>query len=63
MKEIIDKGHAEEVEDHGSSNDNGHLWYIPHHGVYHRKKSEKIRFVLDCSELLEQAPPKYRVLT
>ena len=25
------------------------LWYIPHHGVYHPKKPQKIRVVFDCS--------------
>ena len=24
-------------------------WYIPHHGVYHPKKPDKIRVVFDCS--------------
>ena len=25
------------------------IWYIPHHGVYHPKKPNKIRIVFDCS--------------
>ena len=25
------------------------MWYIPHHGVYHPKKPEKITVVFDCS--------------
>ena len=25
------------------------LWYIPHHGVYHPKKPDKLRVVFDCS--------------
>lgn len=25
------------------------IWYIPHHGVYHPKKPNKIRVVFDCS--------------
>ncbi|XP_070566165.1 uncharacterized protein [Ptychodera flava] len=29
--------------------DDGRVWYIPHHGVYHPKKPEKIRVVFDCS--------------
>lgn len=24
-------------------------WYIPHHGVYHSKKPDKLRVVFDCS--------------
>ena len=27
----------------------GKTWYIPHHGVYHPSKPEKIRVVFDCS--------------
>ena len=23
-------------------------WYLPHHGMYHKKKKEKIRVVFDC---------------
>ena len=41
MEEIIRKGYAKECTD-----DNGR-WYIPHHGVYHPRKS-KIRVVFDC---------------
>ena len=26
----------------------GQVWYIPHHGVYHAKKPNKIRVVFDC---------------
>nr|XP_006821169.1 PREDICTED: uncharacterized protein LOC102805354 [Saccoglossus kowalevskii] len=33
----------------GSDKDNGRGWYIPHHGVYHPKKPQKIRTVFDCS--------------
>ena len=24
-------------------------WYLPHHGIYHPKKPDKIRVVFDCS--------------
>lgn len=27
----------------------GRIWYVPHHGVYHPKKPEKVRIVFDCS--------------
>ena len=27
----------------------GQTWYLPHHGVYHPQKPEKIRVVFDCS--------------
>ena len=47
MKEIMDRGDAEKVPNDVMSNNNH--WYIPHHGVYHPKKPEKVRVVFDCS--------------
>ena len=46
MNEIIRKGEAEEVHDQGKE---GEKWYIPHHGVHHSKKPDKLRVVFDCS--------------
>ncbi|XP_066932171.1 uncharacterized protein [Clytia hemisphaerica] len=44
MKNIIEKGYAQEVT---SSYPEGQNWYIPHHGVYHPTKN-KIRVVFYC---------------
>lgn len=46
MDDVIKRGEAEEVKDVGSE---GNGWYVPHHSVYHPKKSSKLRVVLDCS--------------
>lgn len=46
MKEIIDRGDAEEVHDYGTQ---GEQWFIPHHGIYHPKKPEKLRVMFDSS--------------
>ncbi|XP_077978095.1 uncharacterized protein LOC144433628 [Glandiceps talaboti] len=46
MDDVIEKGDVEEVEGQGEE---GRVWYIPHHGVYHPQKPEKIRVVFDCS--------------
>ena len=46
MKEMIDRGDAETVPLNDSS---GSHWYIPHHGVFHPKKPDKLRVVFDCS--------------
>jgi hypothetical protein len=46
MADIIKNGHAELVCDEGTD---GGRWYIPHHGVYHPNRPEKIRVVFDCS--------------
>ncbi len=46
MEEIINKGNAEPapVIPEGET-----VWYIPHHGVYHPQKPDKLRVVFDCS--------------
>ena len=49
INEIIENGYAERVPEEELNSDNGHVWYIPHHGVYHPKKPGKIRVVFDCS--------------
>ncbi|XP_076857249.1 uncharacterized protein LOC143511529 [Brachyhypopomus gauderio] len=46
MNEVIKRGDAEEIRDDGIE---GEKWYIPHHGVYHPKKPDKLRVVFDCS--------------
>ena len=47
VNDLIEKNYAKRVED-DRSNSAGHTWYIPHHGVYHPVKPDKIRVVYDC---------------
>ena len=47
MGEVIEKGDAEKVRE--SELEKKTVWYIPHHGVYHPQKPDKIRVVFDCS--------------
>ena len=49
MNELIEKNYAERVPENEHTNEDGDVWYIPHHGVYHPRKPEKIRVVFDCS--------------
>ena len=49
MSDVISQGHAEKVPPDEISLKNGQVWYIPHHGVYHPKKPDKMRVVFDCS--------------
>ena len=49
MSNLIECGHAERVPAEEAEMKNGQVWYIPHHGVYHPKKPDKIRVVFDCS--------------
>lgn len=48
MDDLIVKGYAERAKTLQVTDD-GKYWYIPHHGVYHPQKPEKIRIVFDCS--------------
>ena len=45
-----DKGYTEMVPTQVKADE---VWYIPHHGVYHPKKPEKIRIVFDCSAVFK----------
>lgn len=49
MENAIKNGYAERVHESDLDRDDGKVWYIPHHGVYHPKKPDKIRVVFDCS--------------
>ena len=49
MDQMIKNGYAEKVSSDEESVIDWKSWYIPHHGVYHPKKPEKIRVVFDCS--------------
>ena len=46
MNNLFQKGYAREAVANEGETD---VWYIPHHGVYHPHKPEKIRVVFDCS--------------
>ena len=47
MKEVMEQGYAERIPAEELNSE--HQWYIPHHGVYHPKKPDKVRVVFDCS--------------
>ena len=49
IQKIIQNEEAEEVPAEEIHKEDGSRWYIPHHGVYHPKKPDKIRVVFDCS--------------
>ncbi|XP_057686666.1 uncharacterized protein LOC130912537 [Corythoichthys intestinalis] len=46
MSEIIERNEAEEVHSEAKE---GEKWYIPHHGIYHPQKPNKLRVVFDAS--------------
>ena len=46
---MISKGHATPVPSEEIHGQRGHVWYLPHFGVYHPKKPTKVRVVFDAS--------------
>lgn len=46
MEDVISKGDAEPAPEAFPGEI---VWYIPHHGVYHPRKPDKLRVVFDCS--------------
>ena len=48
MEEMITKSYAEKVPQEQLLREKGKVWYIPHHGVHH-KRNGTIRVVFDCS--------------
>jgi hypothetical protein len=53
MNKLIDKGYAQKVPVDELRGTSGRVWYLPHHGVYHLKKTNKIRVVFDASARYE----------
>jgi hypothetical protein len=48
MNDLLQRGYAEPVPE-VDSDVGSKIWYIPHHGVYHPQKPDKLRVVFDCS--------------
>ncbi|XP_054600468.2 uncharacterized protein [Nothobranchius furzeri] len=46
MEETINKGDAEPAP---TTSERETEWYLPHHGIYHPRKPDKLRVVFDCS--------------
>ena len=49
ISEVIEKGYARKVSAEELPPEEGNVWYLPHHGVYHPKKPNSLRVVFDCS--------------
>ncbi|XP_022335109.2 uncharacterized protein LOC111131734 [Crassostrea virginica] len=49
MNKLFESDFAEPVPEMQLQRDDGRVWYLPHHAVYHAKKPGKIRVVFDCS--------------
>ena len=49
MNEMLDKGYAEPVQKGDKGEESSNVWYIPHFGVRHSDKPDKVRVVFDCA--------------
>ncbi|XP_068224461.1 uncharacterized protein, partial [Palaemon carinicauda] len=49
IDKILENDYAERIPDSLLTAKSGHVWYLPHHGVYNQRKPDKIRVVFDCS--------------
>ncbi|XP_043241053.1 uncharacterized protein LOC122391322 [Amphibalanus amphitrite] len=49
VNELVERDYAEKVSKENRGAHLGRTWYMPHHGVYHPMKPQKIRVVYDCS--------------
>ena len=49
MKELVSKGYARKVPLDQKNDKSLDAWYIPHYGIYHPYKLEKIRVLFDWS--------------
>ena len=47
VSNIIDQGYASKILINEVDCDDGKVWYLPHHGIYHPKKRSKITVVFD----------------
>ena len=61
MDDIIARDDAEKVPESEISNQT--TWYIPHHGVYHPQKPNKICVVFDCSAKFQNTSLNEHLLT
>lgn len=48
MNVLLNKGYAIMVPEEELDRNDGRVWFIPHHGIYHPKK-QKLRVVFDCA--------------
>ena len=48
IEDLLKNGYARKVPDEQLTTDR-HVWYLPHHPVFHPQKPDKTRVVFDCS--------------
>ena len=53
MENLIEKGYARKLTEEEAARPKGNTWYLPHHGVFHPQKKDKIRVVFDAAAMQE----------
>ncbi|XP_050409069.2 uncharacterized protein LOC126824016 isoform X1 [Patella vulgata] len=49
ISDLLNQRYAVKVPSEQLYVPDGQIWYVPHHGVYHPRKPDKLRVVYDCS--------------
>ena len=61
MTDVIQKGYAELVPQDRLQRQDGKVWYISHHAVYHKRK-KTFRVVFNCSSTFQQTSHNDKLL-
>ena len=54
MHNLVSKGYARKLTAKESERRSRRTWYLPHHGVFHPQKKDKIRVVFDAAALHDE---------
>ena len=49
MTDLLDKGYDKKVPESFQDQNDGKVWYLPHHSVVHMQKPDKVCMVFDCA--------------
>ena len=52
MDDLLTKGYARKLTEDEAAARSPRKWYLPHHGVFHPRKTGEIRVVFDAAALL-----------
>ena len=53
MENLTKRGYARKLTEEEAAQRSGKTWYLPHHGVFHPQKKDKIRVVFDATAMQE----------
>ncbi|XP_015765626.1 PREDICTED: uncharacterized protein LOC107344483 [Acropora digitifera] len=51
MEKLIERGYARKLTEEEAARRSRRTWYLPHHGVFHPQKKDKIRVVFDAAAM------------